>query len=75
MQIYQTALYLAVKKENIEIIKLLLTNDKLDINLGYILNIFIYKIQNHIIQLHSKMYLSIIFKIISFNQIQNYLFQ
>ena len=48
MQIYHTALYLAVEKENIEIIKLLLTNDKLDINLGYILNIFIYKIQNHI---------------------------
>ena len=35
--IYKTALYLAVEKENIEIIKLLLTNDKLDINL---INIF-----------------------------------
>ena len=35
--IYKTALYLAVEKENIEIVKLLLTNDKLDINL---LNIF-----------------------------------
>ena len=33
----KTALYLAVEKENIEIVKLLLTNDKLDINL---LNIF-----------------------------------
>ena len=38
---YQTALGLAVEKENIEIVKLLLTNDKLDINLGYILNIFL----------------------------------
>ena len=31
--IYKTALYLAVEKENIEIIKLLLSNDKLDINI------------------------------------------
>ena len=30
---------------NIEIIKLLLTNDKLDINIGFILNIYFYKIQ------------------------------
>ena len=37
--IYVTALYLAVEKENIEIVKLLLTNDKLDINF---LNIFLY---------------------------------
>ena len=37
---YKTALYLAVEKENIEIVKLLSTNDKLDINLGYIFNIF-----------------------------------
>ena len=34
--IYKTALYLAVEEGNIEIVKLLLTNDKLDINLGYI---------------------------------------
>ena len=31
--IYKTALYLAVEKENIEIIELLLANDKLDINI------------------------------------------
>ena len=31
--IYKTALYLAVEKENIEIVKLLLANDKLDINI------------------------------------------
>ena len=31
--ICKTALYLAVEKENIEIIKLFLTNDKLDINI------------------------------------------
>ena len=36
--LYHTALYLAVEKENLEIIKLLLTNDNIDIN---ILNIFI----------------------------------
>ena len=39
--IYNTALYLAVEKENIEIIKLLLTNDNLDINLGYIFHTFL----------------------------------
>ena len=37
MKIFKTALYLAVEKENIEIVKLLLTNDKLDINIGFIL--------------------------------------
>ena len=31
--IYKTALYLAVEKENIDIIELLLANDKLDINI------------------------------------------
>ncbi len=80
---YRTALFLAVEKENIEIIKLLLNNNKLDINLGYILNIFYIKfnilsfnrIQNHIFQFHSKSYLSIPFKIISFNEIQNHIFQ
>ena len=45
-------LYLSVEKENIEIIRLLLTNDKLDINKINILNIFFPKIQNHIFQLH-----------------------
>ena len=35
---YKTALFLAVEKENIEIVKLLLTNDKLDINIINILN-------------------------------------
>ena len=55
---YKTALYLAVEKENIEIIKLLLNNDELDINLLNILNIFYIKfkilyfniIHNHIFQ-------------------------
>ena len=37
--INKTALYKAVEKQNIEIIKLLLSNDKLDINL---LNILIF---------------------------------
>ncbi len=35
----KTALYLAIEKENIEIVKLLLSNEKLDIN---IINIFIF---------------------------------
>mgnify|MGYP001024783500 CR=1 FL=1 len=34
---YQTALTMAIKMNHGEIIKLLLTNDKLDINLPYVL--------------------------------------
>ena len=45
---YKTALYLAVEKGNIEIIKLLLSNDKLDINILNILIISFNKIQIHI---------------------------
>ena len=30
---YKTALYLAIEKENLEIIKLLLMNEKIDINI------------------------------------------
>ena len=40
---YKTALYLAVEKENIEIIKLLLSNDIIDVNIPYILIIFYIK--------------------------------
>ena len=39
-KIYETPLFGAIEKNNIEIVKLLLTNDKLDINLGYILILF-----------------------------------
>ena len=35
----KTALYLAIEKENIEIVKLLLSNEKIDVN---IINIFIF---------------------------------
>ena len=56
--IYKTALYLAVEKENIEIVKLILMNDKLDINFLNIFIIFFIKL-----------------KIISFNTIQNHIFQ
>ena len=53
MRIYKTVLYSAIEKENIEIVKLLLTNEKLDINA---LNIFqyFYNIQNYIFQKNSK---------------------
>ena len=40
--IFTTALFLAVEKRNIEIIKLLLTNDELSINYGHILIYFYY---------------------------------
>ena len=47
---YETALYLAVDNENIEIIKLLLNNDKLDPNALSVFNFnFFYKIHNKII--------------------------
>ena len=39
--IYKTALYLAIEKENIEIIKLLLSKNNLDINHINIFNIFL----------------------------------
>ena len=60
--IYKTPLYLAVDKGNIEIIKLLLNNDKLDINFLNILNIFYIKFKwylsikfhNHIFKYNSK---------------------
>ena len=50
--IYNTALHMAVKKERIEIIKLLLSNDKIDVNFQGIFNIFnfINKIKNQTIQ-------------------------
>ena len=66
---------MAVEKENIEIIKLLISNNKIDPN---IINILIYKmneIQNQIIQCNSKSNHSITFKIKSFNVIQNQITQ
>lgn len=48
-----TPLYLAVSKENIEIIKLLISKDMLDINIPYIYIDFIYEIQNSIFKSHS----------------------
>lgn len=46
---HETALFLAVKKGCIEIIKILLTNDKIDVNELNILNFFfIYKSFNEI---------------------------
>lgn len=37
--IYKTPFYYAIEKGNIEIIKLLLTNDKVDINIPFIENL------------------------------------
>ena len=39
IQFYKTALYMAVEKENIEIVNLLLNNNKIDVN---IINIYFY---------------------------------
>ena len=60
-KIYKTPLFGAIEKNNIEIVKLLLTNDKLDINLGYILIQIFNKIQNFMFSMK--------FKIIYFNKI------
>ena len=38
INIQKTALHMAIEKENIEIIKLLLSNPKIDVNLLFILN-------------------------------------
>ena len=49
--VYKTAFYLAVEKENIEIVKLLLSNDALDVNTRYILCcVFLYYYKFHFSQ-------------------------
>ena len=50
---------MAVEKKNVEIVKLLLANDKIDVNMGYISS-FLFLIK---------------FKIKNFNSIQNHIFQ
>ena len=72
---------MAVEKGNSEIVKLLLTNDKIHVNSGNIFfflffiqfkkNIYIFNwIQKYIFKLHSKEYYSMEFLIISLNYIQ-----
>ena len=39
-QIHKSALFLAIEKENIEIVKLLLINDKIDVNFLNVFNLF-----------------------------------
>ena len=53
IKIYKTALYIAVEKENIEIIELLLKNDKI-IDIDNILITFYHLIENFIFQCHFK---------------------
>ena len=48
IQFYKTVLYTAVEKENIEIIKLLLANDKINVNTLNILIFIFNEIKNHI---------------------------
>ena len=53
--LYKTALYLAIEKENLDIIKLLLSNDKIDVNILSILNFLYIKfkiIRFNFIQIH-----------------------
>lgn len=47
IRFHKTALYLAVEKENVEIIKLLLSNNELDINckvLNQLYSLYLYQI-------------------------------
>ena len=44
--IHKTILYIAIEKENVEIVKILLLNDEIDVNF---LNIFYYKYTKFII--------------------------
>ena len=59
-------MYTAVEKENVEIIKLLLTNEKLDINLPYIIPYL--NISNYILKKQT----FIILKFKYFNDIHNF---
>ena len=63
LHIYKTAFYLAVEKENIEIIKLFFKNKKFNVNAKYILN------KIHLL-LHSLFITSIKFEIKYYNSIQ-----
>lgn len=51
---YKTALFVAVEKENTEIVKLLLTKEDIDVNILNICHTLFYLIQNDMFQLHSK---------------------
>ena len=64
--IYKSALHVAVKKENIEIIKLLISQPKIDIN--------ILKISNQLLEYNFKSINLIKFRINYFNKITNQLF-
>ena len=79
----KTALYFAVEKENIEIVQLLISNNKTDPDVIYILSYYYYKIHNklfyciqyQIIQWNSELNLSMKFNIKSFNEIQHQIIQ
>ena len=73
-KIYRTPFYVAVKTENIEIIKLLLSNNKLNINTPYIVNSIVNQIQKKI-QLHLISDFPILFKFKKFNDIRKKIIQ
>ena len=61
----KTALYLAVEKENVEIVKLLMTNEKIDPNIICIL-------QSNYIKFNIKSFNLIQYQIIQWNSISNH---
>ena len=61
-------MFAAVEKEIVEIVRILLTNDKIDVDVYNVLNTYIFNsIQNFSILIK--------FKILYFNEIQNQIFQ
>lgn len=78
---HQTALYGAIEENNIEIVKLLLSNEKLNINILNVLYCFINKINMKIIERNSRLYILNMFemqglmkfKLECFNRISNFI--
>lgn len=62
---YKTALHIAVEKENIEIIRLLLSREDIDVNILLILNLkFLNIILNYVLNSISNRFILMTFKIV-----------
>ena len=70
LSLNESPLFLAIEKENIEIIKILLSNEKIDVNFGFILMKKINKIWNKLFVWHTFISYLIQFLNKLFNEIQ-----
>ena len=68
-------MFAAVEKENIEIVKLLLSNEQIDVNIINISTKYFNYISKQIFQLHFKTNISIEFQNKYFNNISKQIFQ